>query len=110
MVPCAVTEGTVKFCAIDAQKLAASGRLDLLRKTAHSIWAPDALIIGAHFVSSALTNSPVVWGVLPGVGSMPAYCSAEETAGSARALLIAALSLSTIGFGVPAGARNTFHV
>ena len=70
MVPCAVTEGTVKFCAIDAQKLAASGRLDLLRKTAHSIWAPDALIIGAHFVSSALTNSPVVWGVLPQVAPL----------------------------------------
>src|SRR5262249_60041758 len=75
-----------------------------------SISAPEALMIGAHFASSPLTKSSVVSGVLSGVGSMPAFSSAEVTAGSASDLLMATLSLSTIGFGVPAGARNTFQV
>jgi len=61
-------------------------------------------MMGAHFASSALMKSAVCSGVLPGVGSMPAFSRAEDTAGSASDLLIAALSLSTIVFGVPAGA------
>ena len=37
--------------------------------------APDALMIGAHFASSAWMNSATCFGVLPGVGSMPTSCS-----------------------------------
>src|SRR6516162_5619174 len=109
MAPSAVTEGTVKFCTNQAQN---SRQVwpESSEKAAQSIWAPDALIIGAHFASSALTSSLVASGVLPGVGSIPAFSSAEVTAGSASDLLMAVLSLSTIGFGVPAGARNTFQV
>src|SRR5262249_46329749 len=80
------------------------------RFVGYSICAPDALMMGDHFASSVLTNSAVVSGVLPGVGSMPAFSSAVLTAGSPSALLIAALSLSTIGFGVRAGARSAFQV
>src|SRR3984957_19604833 len=75
-----------------------------------STCAPDALMMGAHFASSALTKSAVVWGVEPGVGSTPAFRSESVTAGSASALLMAALSLLTIGCGVPAGARIAFQV
>ena len=67
-------------------------------------------MIGAHLASSALTNSPVLCGVEPGVGSMPAFSRALDTAGSASALLTAAFSLLMTGCGVPAGARNTFQV
>src|ERR1700722_557049 len=75
-----------------------------------SICAPDALMIGAHFASSALTKSAVVAGVLPGVGSTPGFINESITWGSASALLAASLSLSTMGFGVPAGARIAFQV
>ena len=67
-------------------------------------------MIGAHFASSVLTKSAVVSGVEPGVGLMPAFSSADDHRGSASALLMAALSLSTIGLGVPAGARIAFQV
>src|SRR5438132_154600 len=76
------------------------GRCRIQSFNRQSISAPDALIMGAHFASSALTKSAAVSGVLPGVGSIPAFSSADETAGSASDLLMAALSLSTIGFGV----------
>jgi hypothetical protein len=67
-------------------------------------------MIGAHLASSILTNSAACAGVLPGVGVMPAFSSALNTAGSASAVLIAALSLSTAACGVPAGARMAFQV
>jgi len=64
---------------------------------AYSICAPEALMMGAHFASSALMNSAVLAGVMPGVGSIPASCSRWRTAGSASALVMAALSASIIG-------------
>src|SRR3989442_8476368 len=60
-----------------------------------SICAPDALMIGAHFASSALMNAVACFGVLPGVGSMPASCRRLTTAGSSSALLMASLSRPT---------------
>jgi hypothetical protein len=64
---------------------------------AYSICAPEALMMGAHFASSALMNSAVLAGVMPGVGSIPASCRRWRTAGSASALVMAALSSSIIG-------------
>ena len=64
---------------------------------AYSICAPEALMMGAHFASSALMNSAVLAGVMPGVGSIPASCRRWRTAGSASALVMAALSASIIG-------------
>src|SRR5258707_8809534 len=75
-----------------------------------SICAPDALMIGAHFASSALMNAVACFGVLPGVGSMPASCRRLNTAGSSSALFMASLRRSTIGCGVSAGARIAFPV
>ena len=48
-------------------------------------------------------KSAVVSGVLPGVGSAPTSCSRLNTVSSASDLLIAALSLATIGAGVRGG-------
>ena len=64
---------------------------------AYSICAPEAFMMGAHFASSALMNSAVLAGVMPGVGSIPASCRRWRTAGSASALVMAALSSSIIG-------------
>ena len=73
----------------------ARGRAYSIR--AYSICAPEALMMGAHFASSALMNSAVLAGVMPGVGSIPASCRRWRTAGSASALVMAALSASIIG-------------
>ena len=67
-------------------------------------------MMGAHFASSALMNSAVLAGVMPGVGSMPASCRRWSTIGSASALAIASLSASMIGCGVLAGASSAVQV
>src|SRR5215813_9622163 len=80
------------------------------KRRPQSICAPEALMIGAHFASSAAMKAAAFCGELPGVGSMPASCRRWITAASASARFMASLSRSTIGCGVPAGARIAFQV
>src|SRR5262245_19284054 len=98
--------------ALDAGAQCPTAGMDLhdFSSAPQSICAPDALMIGAHFASSALMNAAACFGVLPGVGSMPASCRRLNTAGSSSALFMAPLSRSTIGCGVSAGARIAFQV
>src|SRR5262249_26422714 len=103
----AVGERLGEIDLLDRRAQSLPARTDL---PAQSICAPDDLMIGAHFASSALTNAVAFCGLLPGVGSMPASSRRCSTGGSSIALLMASLSWSRIGCGVPAGARIAFQV
>ena len=66
------------------------------------------LITGAHLSDSALMSAPNSSGVPP-IRSKPDACIFCTTSGSFSTALISALSLCTMGFGVPAGTSTPFH-
>src|SRR3974390_2062331 len=71
--------------------------------------APERLITSAHFAESARMVAAKSSGVPP-AGSSPILANFCLNESETSALLIAALSLSTIGCGTPAGAITPVHV